>query len=129
MNSKKKISRHCADTKDWRARLEQLTVHSANVANAMASSQSQLQRLSADVEKSLERVQTRENYMNTQLQPLLGQYSKTRKQLAKLEEQYRSASGRSFFFANHFCQQQKKNTNNRFFGNEFATQSAWRSAR
>ena len=129
MNSKKKISRHCADTKDWRARLEQLTVHSANVANAMASSQSQLQRLSADVEKSLERVQTRENYMNTQLQPLLGQYSKTREQLAKLEEQYRSASGRSFFFANHFCQQQKKNTNNRFFGNEFATQSAWRSAR
>ena len=104
-------------------------MHSANVANAMASSQSQLQRLSADVEKSLERVQTRENYMNTQLQPLLGQYSKTREQLAKLEEQYRSASGRSFFFANHFCQQQKKNTNNRFFGNEFATQSAWRSAR
>ena len=83
------------DTRDWRSRLQLLTQYSANVSNAMASSQSLLEKMSTEIEKNLERIQTRENYMNSQLSTLLSQYSKTQEHLKQLEEKYRGASGKS----------------------------------
>jgi intraflagellar transport protein 57 len=82
------------DTRDWRSRLQLLTQYSANVSNAMASSQSLLEKMSTEIEKNLERIQTRENYMNSQLSTLLSQYSKTQEHLKQLEEKYRGASGK-----------------------------------
>nr|CAG4650353.1 EOG090X0ADS [Sida crystallina] len=80
------------DSRDWRSRLDMLTQLSTNVTKAMVSSQSHLEKISSEIEKNMERIQTRENYMNTQLNPLLNQYSKTQEQLKQVEEKYRSGS-------------------------------------
>lgn len=68
--------------------------YSDNVSSMMSSSQSLLQRVSVDIEKSMERVETREKYLNTQLNDLLAQYSKTQEQLNQVEEKYSKLSGK-----------------------------------
>lgn len=59
----------------------------------MSSSRTMLQRISTDIEKNMERVETREKYLNTQLSVLLNQYSKTQDQLKQVEEKYSKLSG------------------------------------
>lgn len=59
----------------------------------MNSSRTMLQKISTDIEKNMERVETREKYLNTQLSGLLSQYSKTREQLKQVEEKYSQFSG------------------------------------
>lgn len=53
-----------------------------------------LQRISTDIEKSMERVETREKYLNTQLSGLLNIYSKTQEELKQVEEKYGQLSGK-----------------------------------
>lgn len=52
-----------------------------------------LQKISTDIEKNMERVETREKYLNSQLSGLLIQYSKFQKQLKQVEEKYTKFSG------------------------------------
>lgn len=59
----------------------------------MSSSRTMLQKISTDIEKNMERVETREKYLNTQLGGLLNQYSKTQEQLKQVEEKYSQLSG------------------------------------
>nr|CAG4648109.1 EOG090X0ADS [Moina brachiata]SVE93160.1 EOG090X0ADS [Moina brachiata] len=80
------------DARDWRSRLDMLFKYSDNVSSMMSSSQSLLQRVSVDIEKSMERVETREKYLNTQLNDLLSQYSKTQEQLNQVDEKYSKLS-------------------------------------
>nr|SVE81476.1 EOG090X0ADS [Daphnia magna]SVE82630.1 EOG090X0ADS [Daphnia magna] len=76
------------DPRDWRSRLELLSKYSAGVSNTMSSSRTMLQKISTDIEKNMERVETREKYLNSQLSGLLTQYSKTQEQLKQVEEKY-----------------------------------------
>ena len=70
-----------------------LSKYSTSVSNTMSSSRTMLQRISTDIEKNMERVETREKYLNTQLSVLLNQYSKTQDQLKQVEEKYSKLSG------------------------------------
>lgn len=79
--------------RDWRSRLDLLFKYGAGVSSTMNSSQALLQKMSTDIEKSMERVETREKYLNTQLNNLLGQYSKTQEQLKQVEDKYSKSSG------------------------------------
>lgn len=81
------------DPRDWRSRLELLSKYSAGVSNTMSSSRTMLQKISTDIEKNMERVETREKYLNSQLSGLLTQYSKTQEQLKQVEEKYTKFSG------------------------------------
>nr|SVE73714.1 EOG090X0ADS [Daphnia atkinsoni] len=76
------------DPRDWRSRLDLLSKYSASVSNTMSSSRTMLQKISTDIEKNMERVETREKYLNSQLSGLLIQYSKTQEQLKQVEEKY-----------------------------------------
>nr|CAG4651191.1 EOG090X0ADS [Simocephalus serrulatus]SVE94396.1 EOG090X0ADS [Simocephalus serrulatus] len=76
------------DPRDWRSRLDLLYKYNASVSNTMNSSRTMLQKISTDIEKNMERIETREKYLNTQLSGLLNQYSKTREQLKQVEEKY-----------------------------------------
>ena len=60
----------------------------------MGSSRMMLQKISTDIEKNMERVETREKYLNSQLNGLLNQYSKTQEQLKQVEEKYSKFSGK-----------------------------------
>ena len=53
-----------------------------------------LQKISTDIEKNMERVETREKYLNSQLSGLLNQYSKTQEQLKQVEDKYSKLSGK-----------------------------------
>nr|SVE79018.1 EOG090X0ADS [Daphnia lumholtzi] len=76
------------DPRDWRSRLQLLSKYSASVSNTISSSRTMLQKISTDIEKNMERVETREKYLNSQLSGLLTQYSKTQEQLKQVEEKY-----------------------------------------
>ena len=60
----------------------------------MSSSKTMLQKISTDIEKNMERVETREKYLNSQLSGLLNQYSKTQEQLKQVEDKYSKLSGK-----------------------------------
>ena len=83
------------DSRDWRSRLEILNSYSNNVSNTMKSSKTMLEKISLDIEKSMELVETREKYLNTQLSTLLKQYSKTQEQLKQTEDKYSKLSGKT----------------------------------
>ncbi len=58
-----------------------------------------LQRISTDIEKNMERVETREKYLNSQLSALLNNYSKTQEQLKQVEDRYSKLSGMCTLFS------------------------------
>lgn len=51
--------------------------------------------MSVDIEKNMERIETREKYLNGQLCLLLNQFSKKQQELQQVETNYRNASGNS----------------------------------
>lgn len=79
--------------KDWRSRLDLLFKYSGSISGTMGNSRTLLQKMSAEIDKNMERVETREKYLNTQLSGLLSQYSKTQDRLKQVEEKYSKASG------------------------------------
>nr|CAG4643386.1 EOG090X0ADS [Ilyocryptus agilis] len=80
------------DSKDWRSRLEFLYKYSNSVSNTMNASRTMLERISNEIEKSMERVEMREKYLNGQLSGLLTKYSKTKEQLNQVEDKYTKSS-------------------------------------
>lgn len=88
-----KLAMNKADSRDWRSRLDLLLKYSGSISSTMNASQALLQKMSTDIEKSMERVETREKYLNTQLSGLLGQYSKTQEQLKQTTDKYSKSSG------------------------------------
>uniref|UniRef100_A0A1B6ET33 Intraflagellar transport protein 57 homolog n=1 Tax=Cuerna arida TaxID=1464854 RepID=A0A1B6ET33_9HEMI len=81
------------DSRDWRAHLEQMKQHRGGLQESLSSASSQLERLAADVDNTLGKIQSREKFLNSQLEPLLYQYRTVQDELAKISEQYREVSG------------------------------------
>jgi estrogen-related receptor beta like 1 len=65
---------HIADAQDWRAHLEQMQRHRSGIDEALATTKSQLDKLHSDIEVTLEKISSREKFLNSQLEPLLVQY-------------------------------------------------------
>lgn len=83
------------DSRDWRSRLDMLWAYSTNVSSSISNSQSYLKQMSSDIEKNMERIETREKYLNSQLSLLLDRYSKKQQELQQVDTNYRNASGNS----------------------------------
>lgn len=62
------------DLRDWRSHLEQMHVHRAGMSEALGNAKLQLDRLHNDVSRTLDKVSSREKYLNSQLEMLLVQY-------------------------------------------------------
>ena len=100
---KKFISIELIDSRDWRSRLEMLWKYSTSVSNSISCSQNALENMSVDIEKNMERIETREKYLNGQLSVLLNQFSKKQEESKQIEDQYRHSSGNPFrIFASSF---------------------------
>ncbi|XP_063236014.1 intraflagellar transport protein 57 homolog [Bacillus rossius redtenbacheri] len=82
-----------AGARDWRARLEQMQQHRASIEDSLAATQGQLDRLHADITHTLDKVGSREKYLNSRLETQLAQYRTLQDELARLTEQYRDVSG------------------------------------
>lgn len=81
------------DVRDWRSRLELLSTYSTRVSGTIHTSHEMLTKVSGVLERQMERISAREKYLNTQLNPLLIQFSKKQEQLKQVEAKYRLASG------------------------------------
>ncbi|XP_012253436.2 intraflagellar transport protein 57 homolog [Athalia rosae] len=81
------------DPRDWRAHLEQMKQHRSNIHANLTGTKSQLEKLHSDIGNTLDKIKTREMYLNRQLEPGLNEFRSLQEELSKVKEQYRDVSG------------------------------------
>lgn len=62
------------DARDWRAHLDQMQKYRSGIDEALATTKGQLDKLHSDISHMLDKIDSREKYLNSQLEPLLVQY-------------------------------------------------------
>uniref|UniRef100_A0A8C4ZQZ7 Intraflagellar transport protein 57 homolog n=1 Tax=Gadus morhua TaxID=8049 RepID=A0A8C4ZQZ7_GADMO len=81
------------DNKDWRIHLDQMHQHRDGITASLKETKGYLNKLQEDLGKTLEKVNSREKYINTQLEHLIGDYRAAQAQLSQARELYQQASG------------------------------------
>ncbi|GIL87660.1 hypothetical protein Vretimale_14667, partial [Volvox reticuliferus] len=77
-----------ADSKDWRSHLDEAHQHQEVINKAWPDSKVSLERLRADLNGTLEKLQTREKFLNEQFEGLMQQYRAARTTLTDVQETY-----------------------------------------
>lgn len=85
-----------ADARDWRGHLEAARTAGQAVDGGWGEARPRLERLCADVSSSLDKLDTREGYLNVQLHTLLVQYQAARQQAGVVQV---GAAGRPAWLA------------------------------
>ena len=62
------------DMRDWRAHVEQMHIHRDGIEESLKSTQGQLDKLHADIARTLEKIGSREKYLNNQLEHQLTEF-------------------------------------------------------
>ncbi|OAE20953.1 hypothetical protein AXG93_3846s1120 [Marchantia polymorpha subsp. ruderalis] len=78
-----------ADGKDWRAHLEQAHKLEGDMLASLTSNQDQLERVEMDVTSALEKLESRENFINAQFEPLAAEYAAVKSQISGIQEKHR----------------------------------------
>ncbi|KAM4727645.1 intraflagellar transport protein 57 homolog [Anableps anableps] len=81
------------DNKDWRIHLDQMHQHRDGIKSSLKDTKSYLDKLQEDIGKTLEKVSSREKYINNQLEPLIQEYRSAQAKLSEAKERYKQASG------------------------------------
>lgn len=81
-----------ADAKDWRAHLESAREHRRSIAGTFPDVRVMLDGVVKDVAGALEKIETREAYVNAQLAPLADEYRTRREKLDETQRAYDAAS-------------------------------------
>lgn len=81
-----------ADAKDWRAHLESAREHRRSIAGTFPDVRVMLDGVVKDVAAALEKIETREAYVNAQLAPLADEYRTRREKLDETQRAYDAAS-------------------------------------
>ncbi|XP_054877791.1 intraflagellar transport protein 57 homolog [Poeciliopsis prolifica] len=80
------------DNKDWRIHLDQMHQHRDGIKSSLKDTKSYLDKLQDDIGKTLEKVSSREKYINNQLEALIQEYRNAQARLSEAKERYRQAS-------------------------------------
>uniref|UniRef100_A0A8C6UEN8 Intraflagellar transport protein 57 homolog n=1 Tax=Neogobius melanostomus TaxID=47308 RepID=A0A8C6UEN8_9GOBI len=81
------------DNKDWRIHVDQMHQHRDGINSSLQDAKGHLDKLQEDISKTLEKVSSREKYINNQLEGLIQQYRSAQAQLREVKERYQQASG------------------------------------
>nr|XP_046263762.1 intraflagellar transport protein 57 homolog [Scatophagus argus] len=81
------------DNKDWRIHVDQMHQHQDGIKSSLKEAKSYLDRLQEDIGKTLEKVSSREKYINNQLEHLIQEYRSAQAKLSEAKECYQQASG------------------------------------
>ncbi|XP_054760135.1 intraflagellar transport protein 57 homolog [Lytechinus pictus] len=81
------------DNKDWRTHVDQMHQHKDGIETALSETKGYLDKLHKEITRTLEKIGSREKYINNQLEHLLQDFRGTQDGLAEVKEQYRQASG------------------------------------
>jgi len=77
---------------DWRDHVDQLHQYSDAIESCMKDTQGQLERLSDDINRTLEKIASRERYLNDELHYQLNLLKSAHDRRAERKETYRQAS-------------------------------------
>jgi estrogen-related receptor beta like 1 len=81
------------DNKDWRSHIEQMHQHQSDIESAMVETKSQLDKLHTEVTRTLEKIASREKYINQQLEGQIEEYRNLQDKLAEVQQRYKNSSG------------------------------------
>eukprot|EP00794_Sanderia_malayensis_P010785 gene10785-11939_t len=81
------------DNKDWRNHYEQMKQYSDGITTTLTDTKGQLDKLHHEISKTLEKISSREKYINNQLEHLIQEYRSNQDQLAETKERYKQSSG------------------------------------
>lgn len=81
------------DNKDWRIHVDQMHQHRDRIKSSLKETKSYLDKLQEDIGKTLEKVSSREKYINNQLEHLIQEYRSAQAKLSEAKERYQQASG------------------------------------
>ncbi|XP_019625993.1 PREDICTED: intraflagellar transport protein 57 homolog isoform X2 [Branchiostoma belcheri] len=82
-----------ADNKDWRAHFEQMLQHRDGIEHSLTETRGHLDKLHQEITRTLEKIGSREKYINNQLESFLQEFRAMQDQLAQAKEKYREGSG------------------------------------
>ncbi|PAV77749.1 hypothetical protein WR25_22724 isoform A [Diploscapter pachys] len=81
------------DAKDWRLHLEQMNQMSKTLASLVEKLNPELENMAGELQKTLERIETREKSLNMQMGGLLSKFKQVQDKRAEMKERYKAASG------------------------------------
>ncbi|XP_018530473.1 intraflagellar transport protein 57 homolog [Lates calcarifer] len=81
------------DNKDWRIHVDQMHQHRDGIKSSLKEANSYLDKLQEDIGKTLEKVSSREKYINNQLEHLIQEYRSAQAKLSEVKERYQQGSG------------------------------------
>jgi len=81
-----------ADTKDWRSHLEQAHSHKKEIEDLFPESKQHLNRMKDDVASEVEKISTRERFLNNQFDALIMEYRLVRERFAEVQERHSKSS-------------------------------------
>ncbi|XP_077414529.1 intraflagellar transport protein 57 homolog isoform X2 [Vanacampus margaritifer] len=82
-----------ADNKDWRAHVDQMHQHQNGIKTSLREAKGYLDKLEEDISRTLEKVSSREKYVNKQLEGVIGEHRAVQAKLSEVRERYQHASG------------------------------------
>ncbi|XP_053408903.1 intraflagellar transport protein 57 homolog isoform X1 [Mercenaria mercenaria] len=81
------------DNKDWRVHVEQMHQHKDGIETSLTETKTYLDKLHDEITRTLEKINSREKYINNQLEHHLVEFRGAQDSLAETKERYRQASG------------------------------------
>uniref|UniRef100_A0AAV2JMN6 Intraflagellar transport protein 57 homolog n=1 Tax=Knipowitschia caucasica TaxID=637954 RepID=A0AAV2JMN6_KNICA len=81
------------DNKDWRIHVDQMHQHRDGISSSLHEAKGQLDKLQEDISKTLEKVSSREKYINNQLEGLIQEYRTAQGKHREVKDRYHQASG------------------------------------
>ncbi|XP_019381323.1 PREDICTED: intraflagellar transport protein 57 homolog [Gavialis gangeticus] len=81
------------DNKDWRIHIDQMHQHKDGIESALKETRGYLDKLHNEISRTLEKVSSREKYINNQLEHLVQEYRVAQAQLSEAKEKYQQGSG------------------------------------
>lgn len=81
------------DNKDWRVHVEQMHQHKDGIETSLTETRQYLDKLHDEITRTLEKIASREKYINNQLEHHLVEFRGAQDSLAETKERYRQASG------------------------------------
>ena len=81
------------DNKDWRTHVDQMCQHKNGITSSLDIAKPQLNKLQEEIRRTLEKIGSREKYINNQLEQHVQEYRNAQDQLAQAKEKYKQGSG------------------------------------
>ncbi|KGL94441.1 Intraflagellar transport protein 57, partial [Charadrius vociferus] len=81
------------DNKDWRIHVDQMHQHKDGIESSLKETRGYLDKLHNEISRTLEKINSREKYINNQLEHLVQEYRSAQALLSEAKEKYQEGSG------------------------------------